>query len=581
MARERVSVSHRHSREPGRIHWFFLGVFVVVCLGLGIWGHEIYYLAMNRDHTAWDSVYRTLQAFALGSTLDPGPKNWQLEICRFLSPVTAAYGIVLSVMSILGDRARLFRKRGHIVICGLGLKGFELAKAFIKQREKVIVIETKETGEHLGTCRKLGAVVLNGDAREPVLLRKARVEKAKFVIATCGNDATNLQIGASVKDVANPDRRSYHPLRCFLHITDLPSATSLHAFGLTPNVTSGCSILTWNFYENSARSIMAGSPLDWQPIAPHDPRSVHLVIIGFDHMGQALALHALKMGHFANLRKPCLMVVDPDLDGKRNAFLASYPQANNVGDINFRDEGWDSPQIRGELATLAMESGVLLTIAVCLEDHTSALRCAMTLPTELSERQIPVWVQLSGETTLPRILSAASNGANLRSIGDTTSGCATVLFYGESMEMLARAFHEAYREEAGARGPSAEVNTSLAEWWELPEGLRDSNRQQADHIPVKLRAIGCEAVPLDGQMSPFVFTAGEIELLAKIEHVRWCAERWLAGWRLGPSDKPNRISPHLVPWEEVPNDIREYDRSSVRAIPKILARTGQGIRRRP
>jgi hypothetical protein len=41
---------------------------------------------------------------------------------------------------------------------------------------------------------------------------------------------------------------------------------------------------------------------------------------------------------------------------------------------------------------------------------------------------------------------------------------------------------------------------------------------------------------------------GEIEQLAIIEHNRWNAERWLAGWMLGEKNIKKKISPYLVPW---------------------------------
>jgi len=50
------------------------------------------------------------------------------------------------------------------------------------------------------------------------------------------------------------------------------------------------------------------------------------------------------------------------------------------------------------------------------------------------------------------------------------------------------------------------------------------------------------------------------------------AERYLAGWQYapGPKNLELRTSPHLVPWENVRADIREFDRSAVRIIPEVL-----------
>ena len=110
-------------------------------------------------------------------------------------------------------------------------------------------------------------------------------------------------------------------------------------------------------------------------------------------------------------------------------------------------------------------------------------------------------------------------------------------------------------------------------WEELRDDFRESNRQQADHVPIKLRAIGCEAVPLaDHREALTAFKAAEIELLAELEHTRWNAERRLAGWRYGaPGDKARRISEYLVPWADLDDSIRQYDREAIGEIPACLA----------
>lgn len=68
------------------------------------------------------------------------------------------------------------------------------------------------------------------------------------------------------------------------------------------------------------------------------------------------------------------------------------------------------------------------------------------------------------------------------------------------------------------------------------------------------------------------FTASEVECLAILEHRRWLRERERAGWRYGAvKDVAARRSPYLVPWEELPDRAKEWNRSAVRSIPALLA----------
>jgi RyR domain len=103
--------------------------------------------------------------------------------------------------------------------------------------------------------------------------------------------------------------------------------------------------------------------------------------------------------------------------------------------------------------------------------------------------------------------------------------------------------------------------------------LKESNREQATDLSRKLEAIGCDIAPMtDWDAEPPAFTADEIELLARMEHDRWRKERETAGWRLAAARSEDRKeSPYLVPYEDLPPDVKEIDRATVRALPAYLA----------
>ena len=61
-------------------------------------------------------------------------------------------------------------------------------------------------------------------------------------------------------------------------------------------------------------------------------------------------------------------------------------------------------------------------------------------------------------------------------------------------DVIARGIHEAYRRNKTQ--PS--VDPSMADWEQLREDLKNSNREQANHIFEKLREIACTVKPLEG-----------------------------------------------------------------------------------
>ena len=117
-----------------------------------------------------------------------------------------------------------------------------------------------------------------------------------------------------------------------------------------------------------------------------------------------------------------------------------------------------------------------------------------------------------------------------------------------------------------------------------PVDLRNSSIEHIRSIPDKLDVLGYEIMPA-GSVYPdqrvTAFTPSEVECLAILEHRRWLSERSHAGWTYaGKKDVSKKKSPYLVPWEELPDRAREWNRSAVRNIPELLASADLAIVRK-
>lgn len=117
-----------------------------------------------------------------------------------------------------------------------------------------------------------------------------------------------------------------------------------------------------------------------------------------------------------------------------------------------------------------------------------------------------------------------------------------------------------------------------------PLDLRNSSIEHIMSIPAKLETLGYEIVP-DGGCYPeqrvTSLSPSEVECLAVLEHRRWIAERSKAGWVYGEErDVAAKTSPYLVPWEELPERAREWNRSAIRNIPALLAAENLAIARK-
>ncbi|MDD5063283.1 MAG: RyR domain-containing protein [Phycisphaerae bacterium] len=147
-------------------------------------------------------------------------------------------------------------------------------------------------------------------------------------------------------------------------------------------------------------------------------------------------------------------------------------------------------------------------------------------------------------------------------------------------DTIAMAIHRQYRQDQ--IGNLLTEKPSTSEWSNLPENLKESNRQQADHIFEKLDSVSLTVHKVRGRgIKLLKFSDKEVEILAEMEHARWNIERILDGWKLGPEkDLNKKVSPYLAPWEKLPEDVKEWDRQTVRKIPEYLAKVGLETRRK-
>lgn len=144
------------------------------------------------------------------------------------------------------------------------------------------------------------------------------------------------------------------------------------------------------------------------------------------------------------------------------------------------------------------------------------------------------------------------------------------------IEKLGEAIHNKFLKENRQKS----TDPAMMPWPELREDLRESNRQQAAHAEDVLRRFGYVMHPTKRKVKPIRFDDAEVELMAEMEHGRWIVERLRSGWKYGSKrDAINKISPFLVPWKDLPDKVKDYDRNAVRNWPALFSQAGLEIHR--
>ena len=556
-----------------------------------------HFAALGVSRSAIEPFYRVLQLFFLDDNVlgDASRLPWELELARLLAPLTTTLTAGTALVSLFREKFQLIRlrfMRGHVVICGLGHTGLQLANEFGRSGEHVVAIEIDNTIAAVEECRDQGMRVLIGDATEPRLLSKARVERARYLIAVCGEDGTNIETALQAQRLLRSRRKpganhsaSDQGLECFVQVVNSELRSLVKQSGLSIGTVDTASINFFNTSDNAARALLKECPPDYHddPAANAAP---HVIIIGFGDMGESLLLQAARVGHYAKGEKLKVTVIDKEAARKEKGCRLRYPQFDQICDASFLSlDIEDRDFITGGFLAAEDSALHLTSIYVCQEDDARALRCSLALLSVIENRRVQIAVCMrheGGIASLLQTLNKVRDGQQLKVFQTIEFACAREIVLNARQDIVAKAIHRTYMDQhrVGMRG--LKKKDYAVEWNYLPEEIKDSNRQQADHIPVKLRAIGCCAEPTgDPRGQAFQFTSEEVEILARMEHARWKAERLLSGWVHAPTDDAQkRHSPYLIAWDELPAEAQEYNRQSVRDIPAFLAQIGLGIRRK-
>ena len=530
---------------------------------------------------------------------------------------------------------RLTGLNNHVVICGLGRIGVQLARDVhgAGAAGGLVVIERDRNNHHIATCRRLGAAVLIGDAADPAMLRRARVERASQVFAVCGDDSTDVMIAVRLCNLlarrageAGRGREGpARPLGCFVHIVDeaLKELFVRHPLLMLAR-NRQVNVKVFNVFTNSARLLIREHFVkdQQQPSPGRRPKEnevAHYVVVGFGQMGQAFALEAARLAHFENHKRLRMTIIDDKDDPQRDRFLARYPRfcpsSLSLERFDPAADDWASKQYRPDapyqvaddraveyacnaeflemppafradlladrIARRQDAPTVCSRIIVCLDDDRRNFEAAVLLRTKLDDRgkNAPLYAWLPVETGLSELLRTGNGPAGTAiggviPFGICEQSCNLEEIIRPGSEELARAVHEYYRE----RFPHP-AKPSSKPWDELIEPYRTSNFLVAEHLGIKLSVIGQrrvreEEAPADRPRD--TIAEHEERLLGQMEHNRWLAQQLLDGWRYAPERHDERKQdPDLCAWKHLPPERQNRDFEQVRRIPEILKKLPQ------
>lgn len=467
--------------------------------------------------------------------------------------------------------------RGHVLICGIGDDGYELATEALEEGRNVVAVDI-EHDDRTADLESKGAIVLEGDAtHEPLLTRRARLRHAASVFLTTGNDATNAASVETIAERATAAERD-DVLELTARIEDRRLRRTLHE---AVGSDSGVYLRTYGIPDATARELLATAAVD--DIDNLDDR-VHIWLVGWTPLSRALLEQLLHLMHYPEGVERRISVIAADPDTVREDVATMAPGI----DPDWWEKEETSALVRSlfpeievhrlpqsDMALLSdrlelydtLESGDRLTIFADDTDTQSLRALISTWEAKLDDLtkryDLDTDLYYRGFHTEWRPAVTAVDAEAYEEFGD---GCSIQAVKGERRDRIARrlalVYHLLYAESLVSELPDPNevpvdldgdfdavvswleslppdlVETySTAVWRSLPEYQRESNRHAAAHAAVKHRMASLLETRTDRDRAAIV------RALAITEHQRWCSEKILNGWEPLPAAQRDR-------WEE-------------------------------
>jgi hypothetical protein len=407
---------------------------------------------------------------------------------------------------------------------------------------------------------------------------------------------------------------------CFVHIVD-PALGDVMAHSLRQGQQSQTlDIRTFNVIRSSVRHLLV------EQLTPLRPRRADetalYIIVGFGVLAQTLAVYLAELAHFENNKRARLLILVDNPKQVADAFLSRWGQfspeivANDWVEVRFDPEAdaWSSrkhrprstayhvnddraieyvcnavfakaPAYIGDrgfadmTARLVSEPGVRPAVLFCCdrdrENYVAAHHFSQILADQYDLHGVPMFAWLPRHEPLRVLLDQRGP---VRTFGATSDNVRLEQLIAPLEDRIGIEVMGAYQ------GIDTDTEHERVEraWREDSEVFRHSNRMAAVHFLIKLACIDLELAPADDPRPgiPDLTALPEpMELLARMEHTRWVAERLLAGWSYGTASKTPPRRPQLCTWDVLNSDesLRKEpakDFEQVRAVFRKLPKLG-------
>jgi hypothetical protein len=546
-----------------------------VCLSVGLGLHGWH--TLKPDYSWSTKVYATIQLFTLESgNPEEDPLPLTFELARYLAPLTTASGIFLGMSQFILLRTRQTKVRNlsdHFIIVGGNERALALARDLSASGQQVLVVLTMEGSVVAESCWNEGFYAVEVSESAHNLPEVVRVAQASRVIVFTEDDYTNLKLALLMRQAAGSN-----PLPVLLNLDDEQLCNTVQ--------NQYESIAVCNYYRCVSRVLLNQYPLEFsgqQKFATQKTRDIRLIITHWDLLSRAFLYQVAKVAHYANCQKTKVYVVCKGVELVQQLIHAAYPNIDKCLDLHFLES--QDPELTPNVVIQLLHSfpdEALTSILFLADSPEDSFSGSVRIKDQFKKHD-------NLRILLPQSpLSGSLEDRQLCVLPDSAVFCNAQMLLQDSIDHLAARVHQTWYEETKERiaqcldrgdTPQAERYQNspyFKPWIALRNEQKEENRGAADHLAIKLRALGMAQKEPAGMDPAQVDAAAakldgkQLEALAEMEHRRWAAVKWMTGWILGERDDKAKTHPNLVDYEALDEPTKQYDRDQISGTGNML-----------
>jgi RyR domain/TrkA-N domain len=541
--------------------WKLTGIVFV----LAVWKN----LDAVENESIFFSIVKSIYTIICTTLSLDGDDPFLVNLSAALIQITIAASIIhvyLRQMGFTVDRFMSKFLNNHIIVYGSNDIAVAAAVVLASSKKVVLIADSSLDDASVSLLRKNGVLIILSKGDDNRNLEVCNINKAHSLLAFNDDYAHNI----SLCKIALKRAGQNSALRCLCNVPDINLKHNLStADFFSPEDVVKVSFV--NQIELTARKMLDDYPPD-AGIATQDNVQIHLVLIGLGSIGQSVLFYLAQLGHYRGGHKPEITVIDPNAEQQYQQLIKRHPALLELLDIKLIENRLDQLS-EPEINTLFGDSNQPSCVYICTKNEISNVISAKKIDIARSKAGLSyniVVVDPPGGSLLQefnqhnkkiQVVPLFSNKTN--NVGeDQDRDVLRLIEYAK--DQMAQVIHQDYLD----KNPAASINEA---WQYLDESIRDSNRYAAAHIDIKIRAIGRKLVPLNPDAPTFIFSELELNILQRLEHARWCAQKRLAGWKYAPIRNNKMLfHPCLVDFDDLPANEKLKDRQSIKNIPHLL-----------